>query len=244
MAKIADWRSEIIKMQKLDYYSGNDKMYVATDCIVFGFSADELKLLIFPRKAEPDKGAWSLIGSFVTLAEDVDSAAQRILEEITGLEYVFFEQLKTYGAADRDPGYRCISVAQYALIRIGEYDRELVEEHGAYWYRLEDLPPLCLDHDQMVRDALAELRRKARYQPIGFELLPEKFTLPQLISLYEAIYQKKLDPRNFRKKILSLNVLTKLDEKDKSGSKKGAFLYEFNRENYKRLLESGYNFEL
>jgi len=231
-------------MQELDCYSGNDMMYVATDCIVFGFSSDELKLLIFPRRVEPNKGAWSLIGSFVTLDEDVDSAAQRVLEQITGLEHVFFEQLKTYGAADRDSGYRCISVAQYALIRIGEYDRELVEKHGAYWYKLDEVPPLCLDHDQMVRDALTELRRKARYQPIGFELLPEKFTLPQLISLYEAIYQKKLDPRNFRKKILSLNVLTKLEEKDKSNSKKGAYFYKFNSENYKRLLESGYHFEL
>jgi ADP-ribose pyrophosphatase YjhB (NUDIX family) len=231
-------------MRELDCYSGNDMMYVATDCIVFGFSSDELKLLIFPRRVEPNKGAWSLIGSFVTLDEDVDSAAQRVLEQITGLGHVFFEQLKTYGAADRDSGYRCISVAQYALIRIGEYDRELVEKHGAYWYKLDEVPPLCLDHDQMVQDALTELRRKARYQPIGFELIPEKFTLPQLISLYEAIYQKKLDPRNFRKKILSLNVLTKLEEKDKSGSKKGAYLYKFNDENYKCLLESGYNFEL
>jgi ADP-ribose pyrophosphatase YjhB (NUDIX family) len=231
-------------MQELDCYSGNDMMYVATDCIVFGFSSDELKLLIFPRRVEPNKGAWSLIGSFVTLDEDVDSAAQRVLEQITGLEHVFFEQLKTYGAANRDSGYRCISVAQYALIRIGEYDRELVEKHGAYWYKLDEVPSLCLDHDQMVQDALTELRRKARYQPIGFELLPEKFTLPQLISLYEAIYQKKLDPRNFRKKILSLNVLTKLEEKDKSNSKKGAYFYKFNDENYKRLLESGYHFEL
>ncbi len=231
-------------MEKRDYYSCNDKMYVATDCIVFGFSADELKLLIFQRRVEPHKGQWSLIGSFVKLEEDVDSAAQRVLSEITGLDNVYFDQLKTYGAAERDPGYRCISVGQYALIRIDEYDRELVEKHGAFWYKLDELPPLCLDHDQMVRDALKELRRKARYQPIGFELLPEKFTLPQLISLYEAIYQKPLDSRNFRKKILSLNVLIKLDEKDKSNSKKGAFLYEFNHANYKALLESGYNFVL
>ncbi|TDQ30916.1 NUDIX hydrolase [Zeaxanthinibacter enoshimensis] len=231
-------------MQRKDYYAGNDKMYVATDCIVFGYSTDCLQLLIFPRKVEPHKGEWSLIGSFVKEDEHVRDAAERVLKEITGLDKVFFEQLKTYGDVDRDPGARCISVAQYALIRLGETDRKLVEGHGAYWYKLEDLPSLVLDHDELVRDALNELRRKARYQPIGFELLPEKFTLPQLINLYEVIYQKKLDPRNFRKKILSLKVLTKLDEKDKSTSKKGAYLYKFNREKYHQLLESGYHFEL
>jgi hypothetical protein len=130
------------------------------------------------------------------------------------------------------------------LIRIGEYDKELVNKHGAFWYRLQDLPDLMLDHNEMVEDALELLRRKARYQPIGFELLPEKFTIPQLQSLYEAIYQRELDPRNFRKKLLSLNVLKRLDEKDKSNSKKGAYLYMFEDERYRQLLKSGYDFEL
>lgn len=219
-------------------------MYVATDCIVFGFDEGELKLLIFPRRVAPFKGAWSLIGSFVNLEEDVDEAARRILQEITGLEKVFFEQLRTYGKAGRDPGYRCVSIAQYALIRINEYNKKLVEKHGAYWYRLDEVPSLVLDHDQMVQDALVELRFKARHQPIGFELLPEKFTIPQLQSLYEAIYQRPLDSRNFRRKVFSLGVLTKLNEKDKSTSKKGAWLYRFNDEKYQTLLESGYDFEI
>ncbi|WP_318310141.1 NUDIX hydrolase [Flagellimonas crocea] len=230
--------------QQVDYYAGNDKMYVATDCIVFGFSNNELRLLVFPRRVEPDKGTWSLIGSFVKLDEDVDAAAERVLHEITGLKDVYFDQLRTYGKANRDSGYRCISIAQYALIRIDEHDKELVESHGAYWYRLDELPELCLDHGEMVGAALEELKRKARFQPIGFELLPEKFTLPQLLSLYESIYRQELDSRNFRKKILSLNVLTKLNEKDKTTSKKGAYLYRFNHENYNRLLKSGYNFEI
>jgi ADP-ribose pyrophosphatase YjhB (NUDIX family) len=189
-------------------------------------------------------GEWSLIGSFVKIDEDADNAAKRVLTEITGLENVFMEELRTYGKADRDPGYRCISIAQYALIRIEDYDKELVEKHGAIWYDLNEIPDLVLDHNQMVQDALGRLRRKARYQPIGFELLPEKFTIPQLQQLYEVIYQNEVDPRNFRKKVLSYNVLIKLEEKDKSSSKRGAFLYKFDDIKYQKLLKSGYNFEI
>jgi len=189
-------------------------------------------------------GEWSLIGSFVKIDEDVDRAAKRVLTEVTGLENVYMEELRTYGKADRDPGFRCISIAQYALIRIEDYDKELVEKHGAIWHDLDEIPNLVLDHNQMVQDALGRLRRKARYQPIGFELLPEKFTIPQLQQLYEAIYQNELDPHNFRKKVISYNVLIKLEEKDKSSSRRGAFLYKFDGINYQKLLESGYNFEI
>ncbi|WP_417444945.1 NUDIX hydrolase [Joostella sp.] len=226
------------------YYKEESKMFVATDCIVFGFDDGELKLLIFKRRVEPKRGEWSLIGSFVKPEEDVDNAARRVLKEITGLDNVFFEQSIAYGKASRDDGARCISIAQFALIRIDEYDRELTEKHGAYWYKLEDLPSLVLDHDQMVIDALSKLRRRAKHQPIGFELLPEKFTIPQLQSLYEAIFQRKLDPGNFRKKVLSLKVLKKLDVKDKSSSKRGAFYYMFDHEKYEDLIQSGYNFEI
>ena len=227
-----------------DLYQVKEKMYVATDCIIFGFDAGRLKLLLFKRALEPLVGEWSLIGSFVRLNEDLDTAAKRILRDITGLENVYLEQLKSYGKKDRDPGYRCISVAQFALIRIDDHDEKLAEEHGAHWFDIENLPGLILDHDIMVQDALDRIKQKARFQPIGFKLLPEKFTIPQLQLLYEAIYQKELDSRNFRKKLSVLNVLEKLDEKDKSGSKRGAFLYRFNHENYQKLLKSGYNFDL
>ncbi|GAA4320335.1 NUDIX domain-containing protein [Pontixanthobacter gangjinensis] len=227
-----------------DLYQVKEKMYVATDCIIFGFQNGKLKLLVFKRKVSPLEGEWSLIGSFVRLDEDLEVAGKRVLKESTGLENVYMQQLRTYGKKDRDPGYRCISVAQYALIRINEYDEELVEEHGAKWFEIDQLPLLILDHNQMVHDALLQLKQNARYRPIGFELLPEKFTIPQLQALYEAIYRRELDPRNFRKKVLSLNVLEKLDEKDRSGSKRGAFLYKFNNDNYRDLLESGYNFEI
>lgn len=227
-----------------DLYQVREKMYVATDCIIFGFDEGKLKLLVFNRQVEPLKGEWSLIGSFVRLDEDLDVACERVLRETTGLENVFMQQLKCYGKKDRDPGYRCISVAHYALIRIEEYDKELVSQHGASWYEINEVPQLILDHNQMVLDALKQLKYNARYRPIGFELLPEKFTIPQLQCLYEAIYQRELDSRNFRKKVTSLRVLEKLDEKDKSSSKRGAFLYRFDHENYQKLVESGYDFEI
>lgn len=227
-----------------DSYSRHDKMYVATDCIIFGFDEGRIKLLVFKRRVAPFEGNWSLIGSFVKLEEDVEDSAKRVLEEITGLKNVFMEQLKAYGAAERDPGYRCVSIGQYALIRINDYDRKLVEKHGAHWHDIDEVPDLVLDHNQMVTDAQERLKRKARYQPIGFELLPEKFTIPQLQQLYEAIYQKELDARNFRKKVLSHNVLIKLDEKDKSTSRRGAFLYKFDHKTYNKLMRSGYNFEI
>lgn len=237
-------QSNFMSYENKDFYAPQDKMYVATDCIIFGFEDGRLKLLVFKRRVEPLMGEWSLIGSFVKLNEDVDQAAQRVLEEITGLKNIFMEQLKSYGAANRDPGYRCVSIGQYALIRINDYDKELVEKHGAHWYDIDDLPDLVLDHNQMVIDALEKLKQKARYQPLGFELLPEKFTIPQLQQLYEAIYQKELDARNFRKKALSNNVLIKLEEKDKTSSRRGAFLYKFDDKTYQKLIQSGYNFEI
>lgn len=227
-----------------DSYSLHDKMYVATDCIIFGFDEGVLKLLVFKRDIEPYKGIFSLIGSFVRLNEGIKAAAERALEEITGLKNVFMEELKTYNKVARDPGFRCISIGQYALIKINEYDKGLVEKHNAIWYPFDELPELVLDHNQMVLDALIRLRSIARYQPIGFELLPTKFTLPQLQSLYEAIYQKKMDSRNFRKKVLSFGVLIKLEEKDKLNSKKGAFLYKFDHEKYEQLVTRGINFEI
>lgn len=231
-----------MKLQQNDYYIKEDRMYVATDCVIFGFDEGSLKLLIFKRRVEPLKGKWSLIGSFVKEDEDVQHAAKRVLEEITGLSGVYMEELRTYGAADRDPGSRCISIAQYALIRIGEQDKELVESHGAHWYDIDEVPELVLDHNQMVKDALDRIKRKARYRPIGFELLPQKFTIPQLQRLYEAVYRQQFDARNFRKKVLSLNVLKKLDEKDKTTSRRGAYLYQFDHTNYQQLLQQGFNF--
>jgi len=225
-------------------YKGQEKILVAVDCIIFGFDSENLKLLLFKRKVEPLKGAWSLIGAFIKENLSLNDAAKQVLLESTGLKGIYLQELQTYSNIDRDPGERVISVAHYSLIRIDAFELESVEKYDAHWFDLDDIPDLIFDHRKMVDDAINKLRAKARYQPIGFELLPEKFTIPQLQILYQCIYQKELDDRNFRKKILSFDILTKTDEKDKSGSKKGAFLYKFNREKFDKFIAKGYNFEL
>ncbi|WP_299260363.1 NUDIX domain-containing protein [uncultured Aquimarina sp.] len=228
----------------MNSYQEKDKFYVAVDCIIFGFEEGKLKLLVFNRKLNPFKDSLSLIGSFVKIGESVSDASKRILKESTGLQNVYMKELKTYSSVDRDPGFRCISIAQYALIRINKYIKNTVKENQATWFDIDIIPKLILDHNLMVSNALKRIEEIARYKPIGFELLPEKFTIPQLQSLYEAIYRKSLDPRNFRKKILSFDVIIKLEEKDKSSSKKGAYLYKFDHTKYQKLQESGYNFEI
>ncbi|WP_420602275.1 NUDIX hydrolase [Flagellimonas sp.] len=227
-----------------DWYKGGDKVYVAVDCIIFGFDNGILKLLVFKRRVAPFEGRWSLIGSFVRPNESSSEASQRVLKEITGLDNIYMRELRAYSEVDRDPGARCISIGQYALIRIDEHDKELVESYGAKWYPLDELPSLVLDHERMVADALNRLRTNAQFYPIGFELLPQKFTIPQLQHLYEVIFQKEFDSRNFRKKLLSLGILKKLDEKDKSSSKKGAFLFQFDSNKYKRIRKKGFSIPL
>lgn len=208
-------------------YSTHQKILVAVDCTIFGFDSKNLKLLLFKRRLEPLKGHWSLIGSFLQNDLSIIEGAKKILLETTGLKDIYMEQLKTYGAVDRDPVERVISVGFYSLIRIDEMDIQSVENYDARWFDINEIPELILDHGTMVEDAINALRLKARHEPIGFNLLPDYFTLPQLQALYESIYQTERDSRNFRKKVLSLSILEKTDRKDKSGSKKGAFLYKF-----------------
>jgi hypothetical protein len=226
------------------YYQSEDRQLLAVDCVIFGFDNQELKLLLIRRNMEPGKGMLSLMGGFPRKDEGLDQSAERVLKQLTGLKNVYLEQLYAYGDVDRDPGERVVSVAYCSLIKIGDYDKDLVKENDAHWAPVSQIPDLVFDHREMVEKALRRLRRRARIQPIGFELLPEKFSMPQLQSLYEAIYQKELDKRNFRKKILSMGFLDKLTEKDKSSSKKGAFLYRFNPEKYQELLSGGFYFSL
>ena len=223
-----------------NYYWSHNLLLVAVDCIIFGFQNNEIKLLVHPRAMEPEQGGLSLMGGFVRQNESVDQAASYILSSLTGLENIFMEQVKVYGDLNRDPGERVISCAYYALIDINDYDESLLKAHNAFWVNLEEASKLIFDHHQMVKDAIAILRRKAVIEPIGFNLLPEKFTLTHLQSLYEAIYGKQLDKRNFRKRMLSLNFVEKLDEIDKSGSKKGAYYYKFKDRN---LLINAMNYE-
>jgi len=226
------------------FYSDHPTFHVAVDSIIFGFDQGELKLLIHKRQFEPAKGEWSLFGGFVQKDESLDEAASRILFELTGLNNIYMEELKTYGEVDRDPAGRVISVAYYALIPAKEFNEARNSKYGATWVSVKDLPPLIMDHSVMVEKGLRRLKRRATTQPIGFELLPGEFTMPQLQALYEAIYQAELDKRNFRKKILAMDVLIKLDTKDKSSSRKGAFLYRFDQKKYQKLMEGGYNFTI
>jgi 8-oxo-dGTP diphosphatase len=226
------------------YYSEHPTFHVAVDCIIFGFDQGELKLLIHKRQFEPARGEWSLFGGFVQEGESLDAAANRILFELTGLKKIYMEELQTYGEVNRDPAGRVISVAYYALIPARDFSEATSSKYGATWVSLHNLPALIMDHNLMVEKGLRRLKRRAASQPIGFELLPGEFTMPQLQALYEAIYQEELDKRNFRKKIQSMNVLIKLDTKDKSTSRKGAFLYRFDKKKYQRLVEGGDNFTI
>ena len=225
-------------------YNTQQNILVAVDCIIFGFTANKLKLLLFKRKVAPLKGSWSLIGAFIKNNQSIDDGAKQILFETTGLQNIFLKQLKTYGAEDRDDAERVISIAYYSLTNITEFELKSVEKYDAQWFDLEEIPPLIFDHNEMVKDAINTIKIRAKHQPIGFNLLPKLFTIPELQALYEAIYQRNLDARNFRKKILSLDILTKTEKKDKSASKKGAFLYRFNKEKFEILIKKGLNFEV
>ena len=217
-----------------NYYSINPKFYVSVDCIIFGFYEGELNLLLLKRNFEPALGEWSLMGGFVQENESEDDAAKRVLAELTGLDQVYMEQVSSFGAIDRDPGERVVSIAYYALININEYDRELVQRHNAFWVNINELPPLIFDHQAMVEQARALMQQKASVAPIGFNLLPKLFTLSQLQSLYEAIYGEAIDKRNFRKRIAEMDYIEKTDLIDKTSSKRGAALYQFNEKVYRK----------
>ena len=174
------------------------------------------------------------MGGFVQKDESVDDAAKRVLHELTGLENVYMEQVGTFGAIDRDPGERVISVAYYALININKYDLNLVRKHNAHWVKINELPPLIFDHPEMVEKAQELMKQKASVEPIGFNLLPKLFTLTQLQSLYEAIYGETMDKRNFRKRVAEMDYIEKTDKIDKLGSKRGAALYKFNGKAYRK----------
>ncbi|MCF0255940.1 NUDIX hydrolase [Bacteroides heparinolyticus] len=217
-----------------DYYSSNPKFYVGVDCIIFGFHEGELHLLLLKRNFKPAMGEWSLMGGFVQENESVDDAAKRVLKELTGLHNVYMEQVGSYGAVDRDPGERVISIAYYALVNINEYDKDLVYQHNAFWVNIKNLPPLIFDHPLMVENALSLMQQKASSEPIGFNLLPKLFTLTQLQTMYEAIFGEEMDKRNFRKRISEMNFVEKTNKIDKITSKRGAALYKFNEKVYRK----------
>lgn len=226
------------------FYIEQEKFFVSVDCIILGFKDGKLYLLISKRKFEPLEGQDTLMGGFLRSDESLAETVSRVVYEYTGIQDVFMEQVGTYGDINRDEGERVVSIAYYALIDLEMFDDELCKVHNARWEELDQVKELIFDHNEMLNDTIDILRRKAATQPLGFNLLPEKFTLPQLQSLYEAIYQTSLDKRNFRKKILEMDILEKQEDKDKSSSKRGAFYYKFNKEKYDELLNKGYYFSL
>ncbi|WP_134090244.1 NUDIX domain-containing protein [Olivibacter sp. XZL3] len=223
-------------------YSKQTRLLVAVDCIIFGFDGESLKLLLIQRGFEPEKNKWSLMGGFVEPNEAPEEAAARVLKQLTGLENVYMEQMEVFGKPDRDPTERTISITYYALIDIRKYKDQLSKEYRAEWMPLEGIPKLIFDHNSMVEHAKQKLRYKAALHPILFELLPEKFTIPQILTLYEGVYDIVLDKRNFNRKLLSTGLLVRQKDKDKENSKKGAFYYKLNKETYKDKISSFLNF--
>ncbi len=218
---------------------------LTTDCVVFGLDEEDLKILLIQRVLPPFENEWALPGGFIRVGEDVDTCARRELEEETGLKNVYLEQLATIGTPNRDPREHVVTVAYFALVNLIEHPpTAATDARNAAWFSFDDLPPLAFDHDQILELARERLRGKLRYQPIGFELLPKKFTLTQLQHLYELILEQPLDKRNFRKKVLKLGILAETNEVEKDVARRAARLYRFDRSRYRKLQKQGINFEL
>lgn len=213
-----------------DCYSHHSQFYVSVDCIIFSISDGKLQVLLTKRKFEPEKGKWSLMGGFVSDGESVDDAARRVLFELTGIRGTFMRQVKTFGEVSRDPGARVISVAYYALLPSDAIDEKSLAEHDACWKDINDLPELGFDHPEMIRKARAHLCSRISTEPIAFKLLPEAFTLTHLQTLYELIFDEQFDKRNFRKRVAENQCIETTGKIDKSGSRRGARLFRFNKE--------------
>ena len=214
------------------FYGEHSKVWVSVDCIIFGFDNEQLKVLIGRRQMDPGRGEWSLYGGFVRSDEGIDEAAHRVLFELTGLKTLYMRQVGAFGKVDRDPGERVVSVAYYVLINVVDYEDHLREEYGLEWVNLSELPHLYSDHNQMVQEALRKMRLKMATEPVAFRLLPSLFTLTQLQKLYEAVKGEQLDKRNFRKRVKEMEFIEKTELIDKTGSKRGASLYRFNKRAY------------
>lgn len=218
---------------------------VTVDIVVFALDEHDLQVMLIQRDLAPSAGDWALPGGFVRVEETLDDAAARELREETGLQDIFLEQLYTFGAVDRDPRERVVTVAYFALVNLaGHAVQASTDARSAAWFSVNDLPQLAFDHGQIVDVALQRLRGKVRYQPIGFELLPEKFTLRQLQHLYEIILDRPLDKRNFRKKVLSMEIIKETNEIETDVAHRAARLFRFDKKAYDRLMKKGFNFEI
>lgn len=215
---------------------------VTTDCVIFGFDGHSLQVLLIERGIEPYRGRWAFPGGFLNPDETAEDGALRELKEETGLTGAYIEQFHAYTDPHRDPRERVITIAYYALVRKQEV-------HGgddaarAKWFPIDEVPQLAFDHDRILRDAMRKLRERIHFEPIGFELLPEKFTMKDLQLLYEAILDVKFDRRNFSKKMIHYSLLTQLDETIWPTAKREAQLYSFNKEKYDEFKKKGFQIE-
>lgn len=227
------------------YKSEYPPIYVTVDNVVFGFDGETIKVLLIKRGIEPFKNSWALPGGFVQQNESVDEAARRELHEEANIDNIYLEQLYTFGDVNRDPRSRVVSVAYYALVRIEQFNiGARTDAIDVAWYSLNDLPALAFDHSSIIDIATKRLTGKIRYQPIGFDLLPQKFTLTQLQSLYEAILGTTIDKRNFRRKIISMDILKPLKEVETGKANRPSQLFSFNSKRYEQLSRKGFLFEL
>jgi 8-oxo-dGTP diphosphatase len=218
---------------------------LTVDCVVFGVDGHGLQVLLVQRDLPPFEGRWALPGGFVHVDESVEEAARRELREETGLDKVYLEQLYTFGAIDRDPRERVVTVAWFALVKLSDHRvRAATDARTAAWFKLGDKPPLAFDHDAILAAARERLRGKLRWQPVGFELLPPRFSLGELQALYEEILERPLDKRNFRKKVLALGLLEDTGRMQEGVAHRAARLYRFDKAKYRALEKKGFVFEI
>lgn len=215
---------------------------VTTDCVIFGFDGTQLNVLLVQRGVEPYKGCWAFPGGFLKMDENAAAGARRELKEETGMDTAYMRQLHTFSEPDRDPRERVVTIAYYALVKMQEV-KGGDDAAAARWFPIGDVPKLAFDHDLILRKAQQELRRQIHFEPIGFELLPEKFTVRALQNLYEAILGVKFDRRNFSNKMKKLGLLVLLDEAKHNTGGKNAQLFCFNEEKYKELKQKGFMLE-
>jgi hypothetical protein len=218
---------------------------LSIDCLIFGFKKNELDILLVQHGEGISKGKWALPGGWINYVESIDESASRILSELTGVSDIYLEQLRAFGDVDRYPSRRVITIAYYALVKPENYTLHPgFTASDAKWFSVSAVPPLPYDHHTILHAGLSYLKHKVHHEPIGFNLLPRKFSLLQLQELYEAILDKKLDKSNFRRKLLKMNFLERCNEKQKDVSHRAAALYRFNKRTYNRLIEKGFTFEL
>lgn len=229
-------------MEEMKYCYKYPHPSVTTDCVIFGFDGNQLQVLLIERGIEPYKGRWAFPGGFLNMEESAEEGALRELKEETGLTGAYIEQFHTFTDPNRDPRERVITIAYYALVRIQEV-KGGDDAAKAQWFALDEVPQLAFDHDLILRRALKRLRERIHFEPIGFELLPEKFTMKELQALYEAILEVKFDRRNFAKKMLHFDLLNQLEETVWPTAKREANLFSFNKENYEEFKKKGFQLE-